>query len=172
MDQDKIEMPTLHTNLSKITHGWSKMLGLSKLGMFLYDLQQKVMFDTHQIVGKYVLQGWQKINIENFPFESPHFSIAKEHFFFLFIIAQNDPKLVHLESTLHKLPICIKNKQNGVHELHTNQVCKICTSKLKRKKEKKNKKKRAKTQNKTNKILDPMHMLTDSLCFGVDAHGM
>ena len=130
MDQDKIEMPTLHTNLSKITHGWSKMLGLSKLGMFLYDLQQKVMFDTHQIVGKYVLQGWQKINIENFPFESPHFSIAKEHFFFLFIIAQNDPKLVHLESTLHKLSICIKNKQNDVCELHTDQVCIICTSRL------------------------------------------
>ena len=64
------------------------MLGLSKLGMFLYDLQQKVMFDTHQIVGKYVLQGWQKINIENFPFESPHFLFAKENFF-LFIIAQS-----------------------------------------------------------------------------------
>ena len=91
------------------------------------------MFDTHQIARKYVHQGWQKINIENFPFESPHFSIAKEHFF-LFIIAQNDPKLVHLESTLHKLPTCIKNKQNGVRELHTDQVCIICTSKLKKKK--------------------------------------
>ena len=55
-------MPTLHTNLSQITHGWSKLLGLSKLGMFLYDLQQKVMFDAHQIAGKYVHQGWQKIN--------------------------------------------------------------------------------------------------------------
>ena len=133
MDQDKIEMPTLHTNLSQITHGWSKMLGLSKLGMFLYDLQQKVMFDAHQIVGKYVHQGWQKINIENFLFESPHFSIAKEHFF-SFYHSTKWPKLVHLESTLHKLPICIKNKQNGVRELHTDQVCIICTSKLKRKK--------------------------------------
>ena len=28
------------------------MLGLSKLGMFLYDLQQKVMFNAHQIAGK------------------------------------------------------------------------------------------------------------------------
>ena len=41
MAQDKIEMPTLHTNLSQIIHGWSKMLGHSKLGVFLYDLQQK-----------------------------------------------------------------------------------------------------------------------------------
>ena len=28
------------------------MLGLSKLGMFLYDLQQKFMFDAHQIAVK------------------------------------------------------------------------------------------------------------------------
>ena len=82
MAQDKIEMPTLHTNLSQIIHGWSKMLGHSKLGVFLYDLQQKVMLDAHQIAGKYVHQWWQKINIENFLFESPHISIAKEHIFF------------------------------------------------------------------------------------------
>ena len=56
-------MPTLHTNLSQITHGWSKMLGLSKVHMFLYDFQQKVMFDAHQTMWKYVHQGWQKINI-------------------------------------------------------------------------------------------------------------
>ena len=85
-------MPTLHTNLSQITHGWSKILGLSKLGMFLYDLRQKVMFDAHQIAGKYVHQGWQKINIENFPIESPHFSIAKE-FFFSFYHSTKWPKV-------------------------------------------------------------------------------
>ena len=60
------------------------------------------------------------------------------NFFFLFIIAQNDPKLVHLESTLNKFPICIKNKKNGVHELRTDQVCIICTSWLSLREKKKN----------------------------------
>ena len=87
------------------------------------------MFDAYQTMWKYVHQGWQKINIENFPFESPHFSIAKEQFF-LFIIARNDPKSVHLESTFNKLPIYIKNKENDIRELHTDQVCIIYTSRL------------------------------------------
>ena len=62
MVQNKHDVPTLHISFSQITHGWSKKLVLSKLGMFLYALKQKASLDVPQIVGKCLQQGWREKN--------------------------------------------------------------------------------------------------------------